>query len=323
MRKLIVEFMLFFLAITYMYAGYTVAVSGSSTYYSVPNVSKTDLVEIFLEELDKENYAYGVVDYEAITDLKGDWKIDIVDNGYTYENGSLIGNPKTKVYERSVYLRIKNGYIAFRFFSEPTTIRNGLKSTIDFNNSSSAKINLMVTDCYKRFLQESFRWMKRNNLQNFSSEEITALDLLTGSWAVFADKRTVLMLMAEQNEETVVKSLLNKNLNEQDKDGWTALMYAASKNSLEAAKILLDAGADFSIKNNKGQTALSIASGKNFTEMTKILQNKAREEKEREELRVKQEQEEKERKRIQEQGRKRIKEKYHPYYDKLLEKMKG
>ena len=59
MRKLIVEFMLFFLAITYMYAGYTVAVSGNLTYYNAPKVSKTELMlksgKINLVETERNN----------------------------------------------------------------------------------------------------------------------------------------------------------------------------------------------------------------------------------------------------------------------------
>jgi ankyrin repeat protein len=53
------------------------------------------------------------------------------------------------------------------------------------------------------------------------------------------------------------------SLDAKDSEGYTALINACMKGNVEAAKLLLSAGADFSLKNNEGETALmaSVSSG--------------------------------------------------------------
>ena len=48
-------------------------------------------------------------------------------------------------------------------------------------------------------------------------------------------------------------------INAQDNEGWTGLMYAANYNKLEAMRLLLELGADLDIKTNSGKTALVMA----------------------------------------------------------------
>lgn len=72
-----------------------------------------------------------------------------------------------------------------------------------------------------------------------------------------------LMQAAFHNDEEIVKILLatpDININDQDKWGNTALMFAVSADHKNIIKLLLDAGADSSIKNRNGETAIDIAS---------------------------------------------------------------
>jgi ankyrin repeat protein len=61
------------------------------------------------------------------------------------------------------------------------------------------------------------------------------------------------------------------NVNAQDRNGNTALMEAAEDGNVSAAKLLLEAHADRTLKNASGQTALSIASFRNHEEVIRLL----------------------------------------------------
>lgn len=99
------------------------------------------------------------------------------------------------------------------------------------------------------------------------------------------DKRgaTAIMLAIEQPEgmikpqrrilgilETLIQS--GADLNLRDYQGDTALIWAVRWKNLEAARLLLSAGADPSIKNDAGQTALQIADESGYTDFVKVLQ---------------------------------------------------
>ena len=72
----------------------------------------------------------------------------------------------------------------------------------------------------------------------------------------------------------IVKILIaaNANLNLQNEDGTTALMFAVSSNHKEIVKLLIDAGADINLKDNDGDTALDFAKEKN--DIIKLLESK-------------------------------------------------
>lgn len=75
--------------------------------------------------------------------------------------------------------------------------------------------------------------------------------------------RTLLMKAAKAGNDWQISALLasGANVNLQDKDGWTALMYAVRyQESLTCVDLLLQAKADVKIKNNYGSSALMIAS---------------------------------------------------------------
>ncbi|MCR4735077.1 MAG: ankyrin repeat domain-containing protein [Treponema sp.] len=75
--------------------------------------------------------------------------------------------------------------------------------------------------------------------------------------------RTVLMKAAKAGNDWQVKALIEAgaDVNLQDKDGWTALMYAVRyQEGLECVQLLIDAGAEIKVKNNYGSSALILAS---------------------------------------------------------------
>ena len=76
------------------------------------------------------------------------------------------------------------------------------------------------------------------------------------------------------NEETVL-SLLNRNevnINDKDKYGDTALMWAAINNYERMVSLLIDRGVDINSKINYGYTALDIAEMYNNQNIISIIQ---------------------------------------------------
>jgi len=53
--------------------------------------------------------------------------------------------------------------------------------------------------------------------------------------------------------------------------GWTPLFYATRSNQIETVKILLEHGADSTVKDNAGNTLLDIASQKSNHELVALL----------------------------------------------------
>ncbi len=85
---------------------------------------------------------------------------------------------------------------------------------------------------------------------------------------------TALMFAAGNNSPEMVRALLNvgADANLKDKQGMTALMFAVGNNLPEAVQALLDAGADANAKDKQDKTALIWAAVKNSSpEMVKIL----------------------------------------------------
>lgn len=85
--------------------------------------------------------------------------------------------------------------------------------------------------------------------------------------------RTPLMIAAVKGNVEIINLLLNSgvNINETDKDGLSALMWAVSMNQIESVKILLKNGADKKLKNKRGQTALIIAKEKKYQNIINLL----------------------------------------------------
>ena len=85
-----------------------------------------------------------------------------------------------------------------------------------------------------------------------------------------------LMLAAGNASARVVQALLNcgADANSANKDGSTALMYAASAGRLENVNLLLQAGADRHLFNNKIQTALDMATQQGYSAVVRALKEK-------------------------------------------------
>ncbi len=63
-----------------------------------------------------------------------------------------------------------------------------------------------------------------------------------------------------------------KYIDHQDNLGYTALMYASINGHVEIAKLLLENGADPTIKNNDGKTALILAFENNHIEIVNLIE---------------------------------------------------
>lgn len=83
---------------------------------------------------------------------------------------------------------------------------------------------------------------------------------------------THLMIAILQEYDSYLAKFLNdKNINDKNGKGQTALMFAVEENIIKAVKFLLDAGADTTIKNNNDKTALDIAQDKNNEEAVILI----------------------------------------------------
>ena len=95
------------------------------------SLTPTDMVEIFLETISHyAKYSYQIWDYEVYT--KADeqnyaWSVYTEDKGYTTN--------KYIVKESSVYLYLKNGWIALYSFGGETTVKS--KKCIDANEGDN------------------------------------------------------------------------------------------------------------------------------------------------------------------------------------------
>ena len=76
-----------------------------------------------------------------------------------------------------------------------------------------------------------------------------------------------------QAQKQIVKELIEEgaNVNTQDENGKTILMFASFRGYLEIVKELIKAGADVNIKDKNGTTALIVASYKEHKEIVKEL----------------------------------------------------
>ena len=70
-----------------------------------------------------------------------------------------------------------------------------------------------------------------------------------------------------------VKRLIEEgtDVNAQDNEGWTALMWALEYGHTEVVKLLIEEGADVNAKDKKGFTALMYSSREGNTEIVKLL----------------------------------------------------
>jgi len=74
-------------------------------------------------------------------------------------------------------------------------------------------------------------------------------------------KSVVLFEAARLGNTKIIETLLFEGIdvNVKDKDGWTALMWAADKCHFDVVELLLKNGANINMKNKNGKTAFLIA----------------------------------------------------------------
>lgn len=169
-----------------------------------------DMVEIFVEELNKDKYAYQIADYKVYTQSEKQnyaWAVKIDNDGYT--------EGRTKVYERSVYLFMNNGYVCFKTFGGPTT--SGMKDCIDSNSEGGRdKIRDSLYAAIESFTDESLTWLKRYN-KSYNEDELEALVMLNSIYKLFTSydiseyefKRTYSNLYTDNMVRCIEHSTLN------------------------------------------------------------------------------------------------------------------
>ena len=84
---------------------------------------------------------------------------------------------------------------------------------------------------------------------------------------------SILMEAAVRGNLAIIKLLLERgaNVNQADRDGWTALMGATVEGRIESVKLLLDNGADVNAKNHDGERALVMATRMKHAEIKDAL----------------------------------------------------
>jgi hypothetical protein len=84
---------------------------------------------------------------------------------------------------------------------------------------------------------------------------------------------TNLITASKEGDIKTVKALLERgaDVNEQDKEGWTALMYAAARGDSALVKLLLASEAKIDEWNQDGATALGLAAQEGHKEVARLL----------------------------------------------------
>jgi uncharacterized protein len=84
-----------------------------------------------------------------------------------------------------------------------------------------------------------------------------------------------LISAASSNDLEAVKSSIAQgaNVNDKDKDGKTALIYASEKGNADIVKFLIAQGANVNAKDKDGKTALMYAADKGHTDVVALLKN--------------------------------------------------
>ena len=88
---------------------------------------------------------------------------------------------------------------------------------------------------------------------------------------------TPIMMAARRDDVRTLKYIVNMkkrmDLDAQDRNGWSALHFAASKNSSRAVKLLVDNGCDRQLKDANGRKALHIAQFKDYHDCIAYLED--------------------------------------------------
>ena len=118
------------------------------------------------------------------------------------------------------------------------------------------------------------RFNKYNLIEAIKNNDTNQINfILKGKKANINDKDkdgwTALIWASYEGHLGVVQYLADNgaNINDKDNDGWTALMRASWRGYSEIVKYLIEIGADINIKNDKGETALDLADTEEIKEI--------------------------------------------------------
>jgi ankyrin repeat protein len=114
-------------------------------------------------------------------------------------------------------------------------------------------IQRIIQDDYLNGNYEILTWII--NMANMSGYDINDVELYNNGFKVY---KSLLVDNIIKGRDEIVKILINSgaNLNLQDNNGYTPLMYACKANNLELVMELIKKGADLNLQNNNGHTAL-------------------------------------------------------------------
>jgi hypothetical protein len=143
-----------------------------------------------------------------------------------------------------------------------------------------ALVYLYLPENYKEIRAFYVFFISEAYLEGSYASDLTTINLLiTGFEAsdhFVPPKATIEDLLKAINADDIsrTKNLLNEGLdvNGMNEHGWSALMVAASKGSMEMLKLLIENGAALDVKNHQGgQTALIFAAHWGHTEVVRYL----------------------------------------------------
>lgn len=140
-----------------------------------------------------------------------------------------------------------------------------LKEAEDKKNAALAAEEALKSTEIKRY--------KKENLLDYQKKETPSISNETQKKETVTDPdetdfsgQTLLMKAAKAGNDWQIKRLIEAGakVNLRDKDGWTALMYAARyQENKSTIELLINAGSDITIKNNYNYSALSLAAAYN------------------------------------------------------------
>jgi ankyrin repeat protein len=125
---------------------------------------------------------------------------------------------------------------------------------------------------YKKMIARDF--FNTNDNQNFINSLNIDTNIKPKKLYVLYNSHLIFKAINDHNLIELEKLLKLKNVNVKDKDGYTPLMQASIKGNLEAAKILVEKGADIFAKDKLGQDALIWACIMANLELVKFLVEK-------------------------------------------------
>lgn len=149
--------------------------------YENPEITTNDILESFVEELNKPRYAYALYDYDVYK-TKGNqdncWSVEVSD--CTYEEN------RNTVYGEQVTLYTSNGYFTLKTFggeTQESTIANGVKKAVNLNDEDKYEDFYydMIYDL-REFAFQSYKWQKKYDKNTLKGKDISEIFFINYMW---------------------------------------------------------------------------------------------------------------------------------------------